>query len=391
MGKTDSRKTGRRAVNSTSQQPPALKSFRPISWYDESSSSRYVSHLFQELGRLGLDVHDIERRDRPPHTQTVLSDLIDWLDEPPGQSFAKLVNWQALDLPLISSRLEKDRSAKPRIEISAHITKMNNLSVRWYPDGWRRSVFVCDFKNDTSPNLIPRHKWSEAPDFRWFVGDEDPTFDARPTNELMYLRGVGSLDPSPDTHYGPYAGYNRDVVDSILICAVRSAYERLIEQCRLVFEVELLDAFDFSLCDEIDGTDSFSRQFPLHRVVSWSLKDAAELRLQRERETEERERVELANVPASFGFSLESLIAAVMRASQRKSAKLVPTEETINRNAAKDLRGAGFKVDAGDVRRIRRLIERYSPALLPKELRPTVATAETPPLDNVLRFPTKRV
>jgi hypothetical protein len=218
------------------------------------------------VGRLGLDVRDIERHDRPPHTQTVLSDLIDWLDEHPGQSFAKLVNWQVLDIPLISARLEQDRSAKPRIEISAHITKMNNLSVRWHPGGWRRSVFVWDFKEHTSPNLIPRHKWSESPDFHWFVGDEDPTFDARPTNELMYLRGVGSLDPAPDTRYGPYAGYNHDVIDSILICAVRSAYERLIEQCRLFFEVDMFDAFDFSLRDELDDTDSFSRQFPLHRL-----------------------------------------------------------------------------------------------------------------------------
>jgi hypothetical protein len=77
---------------------PALKLFRSISWSENASVGQYVSHLLQELGRLGLGVHDIERRDRPPHTKTVLSDLIDWLDEHPGKSFANLVNWQALDL-----------------------------------------------------------------------------------------------------------------------------------------------------------------------------------------------------------------------------------------------------------------------------------------------------
>jgi hypothetical protein len=59
------------------------------------------------------------------------SDLIDWLSEP-GQAFAKLANWQAFDLAQIVSRMEQDRSAKPRIEISASISKMNNLSVRWW-------------------------------------------------------------------------------------------------------------------------------------------------------------------------------------------------------------------------------------------------------------------
>lgn len=260
MAKSKNPKTTRRTVSSISQQPSAPKLFRPVSWFDKTSAGEYVSHLFQELGRLGLTIHDIERHDRAPHTQTVLSDLIEWLNEHPGQSFAPLVGWQALDLPFMSSRLEKDRSAKPRIEISAHITKMNNLSVRWYPGGWRHSVFICDLTNrSSSPNLIPRHKWSQPPDFRWFVGDEEPTFNARPTNELMYLRGVGSLDPNPSTSYGPYARYNHDVVDSILISAVRSAYEKLIEQCRLVFEVEPLDAFSFRIRDEIEDDSSFSR------------------------------------------------------------------------------------------------------------------------------------
>ena len=288
------------------------------------------------------------------------------------------------------SRLEQDRSAKPRIEISAHITKMNNLSVRWYPGGWRQSFFICDFKSHTSPNLIPRHKWSQAPDFHWFVGDEDPTFNSRPTNELMYLRGVGGLDPDPDRRYGPYSEYNSDVADSVLVCAVRSAYERLIEQCRLVFEVEVLDEFDFKVRDEDDEADPSSPRFPLHRVVSWSLKDAAELRSQRRQEAERREKIELDNVSVSHGFSLELLIAAVVRASHRKSTGPAPSEEAANRNAAKELRAAGFKVDAGDVRRIRQLIERVSPVLLPKELR-SESDGAPEPSNNVLRFPTPKV
>ncbi len=394
MARSGSRKTTRRAVSPVSEVPPGLKLFRPISWLDRTCAGRYVSHLLRELGRLGLELEDIERREKPPHVQTVLSDLIDWLDEHPGPSFANLVNWQAFDLDVMSSRLEEDHSAKPRIEISARLTRMNNLSVCWYPGGWRHSLFICDSTAHSSINLIPRRKWSEPPDFRWFIVGEKPTSDARPTNELMYLRGVGGLDPDPRTRYGPSARYNHDVVDSILICAVRSAYEALIEQCRLIFEVEALETFEFEVRNEADTAGCGSRPPPVHRVVSWSLENATELRLRREREAareaERRERIELDSVPARFGFTLEKLTDVLMRAAQRKSTQSAPpSDEVVNRSAAKALRRAGFKVDAGDVRRLRRLMERLRPELLPKDLRPE-PTPTPPALSNVLRFPRER-
>jgi len=77
-----------------------MKLFRPLSWYEGitlQSATEYVSHVLVELGRLGLEIHDIERRDRPPNTKTVLSDLLDWLSDHPGEAFGKLINWQALD------------------------------------------------------------------------------------------------------------------------------------------------------------------------------------------------------------------------------------------------------------------------------------------------------
>ena len=85
---------------------PRLKLFRPISWYSGTvnSVSDCVEHLLTELGRLGLKIHDIERHDRPPHTETVLSDLMDWLSERPGKAHAKLVDWRVLDLPRLQAR-----------------------------------------------------------------------------------------------------------------------------------------------------------------------------------------------------------------------------------------------------------------------------------------------
>jgi hypothetical protein len=116
------------------------------------------------------------------------------------------------------------------------------------------------------------------PDFDWFVGDEEPTFDSRPSNELMYIREVGNLRPEPCDSYGPYAVYNTDVVDSALICAVRSAYENLIKQLEHSFEVDVVDAFDFVTRDEIDENDSSPYRFPIHRVVTLPQPTALHLR-----------------------------------------------------------------------------------------------------------------
>jgi hypothetical protein len=284
--------------------------------------------------------------------------------------------------------LEKNPHAKPRIEVSAHITRMNNLSVRWHPGGWKNTDFDWDRSDRHYFNLITQRKWHNPPDFHWFTGDEEPTFDTRPSNELMYIRGVGNLRPAPHDGYGPYAVYNADVVDSILICAVRSAYEGLISQLKHTFEVDVVNTFDFVTREEIDERDSFFRS-SIHRVVAWSLGDTVELLARREREAaaaqEERDRAEIANFEETHGFPLEAFTRVLFHASSRRTG-LAPSDERINRNTAKDLRNAGFKVDAGEVRRIRQLVERYSPETLPESMRPAPQTVPSPP-DNILPFP----
>jgi hypothetical protein len=83
---------------------------------------------------------------------------------------------------------------------------------------------------------------------------------------------------------------------------------------------------------------------------------------------------------------LRNFVSTLLRASFKKASGPAPSIENINRNAAKDLRVAGFKADAGDVRLIRRLIERYNPEILPEGLRLVlpVLPAETPQSDNVV-------
>lgn len=377
--------SGRRGL--PSRPPSNIKQFRPVSWHDGHrfmSAADYVAHLLTELGRLNLEIQAIERHERAPHTQTVLSDLLDWLSERPAEPFSKLFNWQTLDFVQMRSRLEKDRTSKPRIEISAHITKMNNLSVRWHPRGWRLAEFDWNRQDQSYSNLITHRKWREPPDFHWFSGDEEPTFNSRPSNELMYIHGVGSLEPTPRDTYGAYATYNSDVVDSILICAVRSAYEGLIQQLEHNFEVDVIDAFDFVTREEIDEASSELYQHTTHRVVEWSLEDASEVRKRRDEaaaiKQAKREMNELANLSKTYGFTVEGLIEALSRAAAKRPSRSASFDEQINRDAAKELRNVGFKVDAGKVRRIRQLVERYDPSSLPLELR-------SAPLDPAVSAP----
>lgn len=368
------------------QEPPLprLKRFRPVSWYDDfavRSVDDYISHMLTELGRLGMGVSDIESYDRPPNTERVLSDLLKWLSSHPGKEYGQLVDWRTLDIEQMRARLEKDRDAKPRIEVSAEITRMNNLSVRWHPGGWKNSSIDWQRGGSSHHNLIPHRRWRESPDFHWFTGDEDPYFDSRPSNELMFVRGVGNLRPTPVETYGPYATYNSDVVDSILICAVRAAYEGLVEQLAHNFEVTVLDAFDFVIRDEFDEADTSPFRHAIHRVATWTLEDAAALNERRERKRAERQLKEdlaaLESMPTTYGLMPEDFVAALVAASMRKRTGPPPSGENTNRNAAKSLRAAGHALDAGQVRHLRQLIERYRPELLPESLQPVPATPPT--------------
>jgi hypothetical protein len=377
--------------------PPPRKLFRPISWgkFDTGRPpGEFISHLLLELGRLGLEVRDIEDYDRPPNRTTVLSDLLEWMGSQPSKALAALNDWQRLDLVQLQSRSRSDRAFKPRIEISAQITKMNNLSVRWHPGGWRNSEIDWSRPNRNRFNLIESRKWREPPDFHWFEGNEDPYFDSRPSNELMYVRGVGNLKPEPSEGY--YGFYNHDVVDSILICAVRSAYESFIQQLEFGFSVKVIDGFDFVIRDEMDESDASRWRAPTNCVVSWTLEDADDLNARREREAaeeqERKDRSQFDNLDEAFGFSVDRVVGAISRACAPKATGANPSLEIVDRNAAKELRTAGFKIDAGQLRRIRKLIERYRPDVLPEaiKMKPAREEAQTaPPPDNVVQFPDK--
>jgi hypothetical protein len=365
-------------------RPPGMKFFRASSWYGgsmPSSANNYLSDLLVQAGRLGFEINDLESHSRPPNTQSVLSDLLSWLDEGHGSALSKVVNWRWLDLPKIELRIEGDREAKPRIEISAHITKMNNLSVRWHPAGWRESDVDWQGSAYGYSNSLNQRKFKQPTDFRRFRGDEEPSFNDRPSNELMYIRGVGNLHPEPREDYGPYSKYNRDVVDSILICAVRSAYECMIKTLGQSFQVEVLDAFSFEICEEPKSDSAFG--YSTRRVAAWELVDVVTLNARAEEKREAQSRIELEQFHEKYSLSLADFAAALTKASAKKLTGPPPSRENIDRNTAKSLRLAGYSFDAGSVRHTRELLLKFKPELLPDCLQPSSNTVST----NVVPFP----
>jgi hypothetical protein len=177
------------------------------------------------------------------------------------------LGWMDLEMLVERSRTTKT-IAKPRIEVSAEITTKQNLSVRWHPSGFHEAEHDGN-RPMRGYNVLDPNAFRETPDFRQFRGDESPSFESRPSNELMFIRGVGFLNPSPDR---ANVAHRRDIIDAMLICAVRATHEHLIGSLRQCFEVTARQQFQFQFRDEDEEFSKSTGWRSSPRVIGWSLK-----------------------------------------------------------------------------------------------------------------------
>jgi hypothetical protein len=209
----------------------------------------------------GIDVLELPARFR------VLKDLNSWRDAFPNDAFARSLCWNSYDLEVLLDRSQATKTiAKPRIEVSAEITTKQNLSVRWHPSGFHEAE---DDGNGPmrSYNVLDPNAFREPPDFRQFRGDEQPSFEGRPSNELMFIHGVGLLNPNPKR-----AGAARhDIIDAMLICAVRATYESLLESLAHCFDVTARHQFQFEFMDENKQFSKATGWRSSPRVIGWCL------------------------------------------------------------------------------------------------------------------------
>jgi hypothetical protein len=211
-----------------SRSASLAKRFRLKSWDRGSDALPYdfVSWIYYEMGRLGLDVDDPENA-FGGRLNTV-SELLSWMAEHPEVRYVDIFNCTESNPAVMAKRAKcPPRTVRPPIEIWAEINIRHNFSVSWYPAGWR--------------SRARRQAGTDLLDFTWFERYPRP-FWGRPWNELLFIRNVG--------HYRSGRGRvahaeltNFDIVDSLTICAIRAAFNRLIQQLRQSFEVTLLDDF----------------------------------------------------------------------------------------------------------------------------------------------------
>lgn len=353
---------GRRSGGS-SVASPKLAIFTPVGWYQHWNSTDYLAHIFKEAGRLGIDDF------RHDSTRTTISDLLRWFSCRENDGFEQLYNWWQIDRESMASRLKVDSEAKPRIEITAGISIRDNLSVVWHPGGWDQSTLSWSGHEANPLDLIPRRTWPKPPDFMCFTGDESQYASQRASNELMYIRQVGNLRPEPRDEYGYYAQYNHDVVDAVLICAVRAAYEGLIKQLQRNFEVTAITSFDFELRED-QGRDG-----PVRRVTSWQIERTQTL-LQRKMEADAIARFnaaseDLLRAEADLEITAEAVGDAIKRATAEWKGDKPPAMTTLEKHAARLLRAEGHPLTEREVRRMLRIMVECKHHLLPAHLWPT--------------------
>ncbi len=240
------------------------KAVQPCSWFGPGPEpTRYTSWLLMELGRLGLQINDIEAGKK-----TVLSDVLAWLSERPGEPFAKLMDWSRLDIAALMKR-SGETIARPRIEVSAKINQSSNLRVVWHPRGWASAPPNLENLHINTRNALKHKSWEPGQlDFRVFEGDEGANWGSRSSNELMWIKGVGQLRPNLDSTWEG-SRLNKDVVDALLLYAVRSAYDALVVQLELSFEVTKLNDFVFEWTEE--PHPDRPKDGSIKRLIGWKL------------------------------------------------------------------------------------------------------------------------
>lgn len=150
------------------RQLEPIEDYQPLGLWKGHDPVEYLTHIFHQLGRLGLDTHDINQ------VSTSLRDL----QEPfnPG-AFERLLDISDWNIGRIAERAEdlsrfEQSRFKPRIDLFVEITSKDNLRAFWHPTGFNY------FHGD-------RGDW-----LNWRLSEEI-TFSHRPDNEFLFIRDIG--------------------------------------------------------------------------------------------------------------------------------------------------------------------------------------------------------
>jgi hypothetical protein len=272
-------------------------------------------------------------------------------DGPAEAAIAEIMNPLCLKIDTLSRRHEDWRHPKPRIDLHVNITSKQNLAVLWEPTGWGSG------ESDW-------HRW-------WQFGQ---SFGERPSNELMFLRGVRNLslyyvppgppDPAMDRlllKLGVDRSRPRVIppellaIDRVILQAVLALLSELKARLSHCFVVSVMSDIWPTWTDDDGSGDGSGRE-----LVKWELLDRQEMdkrQAQADLErTERSERAELARFSSERGITIEAVLGA-LGATDNIGA------------AGKLLRSQGHNIHAGHIKRLLELLRRHDPGALPEKLR----------------------
>lgn len=285
--------------------------------------------IYRSLERNGLATTAVPERQR-----RLLEDLSDPFDE---AALGQMFDLSTLNLAFLESRASsayRVAHAKPRIDIFLEITSKDNLRMEWFPRGWEgRSEdgsTDCDFIH-----------WSR-------LQNRTMAFDSRPSNELMFLHGVGDAILSAGRKSPELKGFIP--LDHILLRASSAAVRELKERLAYAFHVRMRA----DVVERWSG-DGF-RTHGRTDLIEWNVRDSERIRLDTALE-------KIANFKSKLGVDADELGRIWKEFSD--AATSTTRRNNINSDIAARLRALGKKdVKRPHVDEAIALLKEHDPAVL---------------------------
>jgi len=336
--------------------------FRPVgAWAGRMSC---LTQIHSELGRLGRDSSSLAS-----YQYSILAEMEGGFDE---DSISRMFWWWHYDIPRLASHLDGGGKPQPRIELSVDITTKDNLTVTWEPSGILHG----------RPG--PTSDWKQ-----WHrIGGG---FN-RPSNELLFVRGVGHAASSFEANTKPFTmddfppsllrpgteaflrrsrreyQQRNQTIDAILLQGVAGLLKELQQRLKLSFTVRMVSDIFMEFQSKGDRTKA-GTQF--NRLVDWRIENV-------EQRKSRLGLLEIGSFKKTFGFPLDVFVKAVLAARFRKDGQPVQDTDRRDGRTTQALKDAGHKITLGQVSYFRSLLERYRPDLLPRMPDPKVTPFRKP-------------
>ena len=320
-----------KSLNAPVDVSEALLQIEPLDWHDHIRPHTVLAHLYKELGRLSLEPSDLPAR----HYELILSECEQSLGAGAGDAVAEIGQphrWNIgklglrvfpepgkIDRSEIYRYLHGQESRKPKIRVSAFLTQMNNLSVRWSP--------------------------TEFDDGDWLYWPTGSTYGwQRPDNEIMFIHDARSLSPSSIP--SRYDQKSRHVIDGIFVGLVVSCFRNLLQVLGQICDVRVENDFEIVTEPFDNAADEWNTK---NRIVGWKLYNVQGKLI-------EEERTWIENFEKTYGLSIKEFVQIFDNAIRDRRS----SEARRTHYASQDLKKLGFEMNPAKVEQVMRRIDRWN-------------------------------